>query len=383
MMKRWSVIFSLMIALLLLGMFSGGLRLAAAPADLEPGGVVVPLGERQAALRLAYRDSLAHLYDGGRLHWLATPDPVTGTAILPGQAQPGDFYLPPGENDREAYPYTAYPLQGTLPLSRAYALTPGEIAVMRSTVTVPMELEGGYVTAMWELPEIRQVLDGYLMDAIPYAVLTETQIAADLGDYDLLIIPAFRIENRDEIIAHLTATGALDALSAFVANGGALYAQGSGLEIAEAAGLLPEGAIDLEHPLRLLDEGGATHAGQLNILRPDSPLAYSWLDTNLYVLDDPTIAAVEGMEVIAELTNVDTGEGVGSAPAIFRYPVSEGAGEVIGVVGHPTDGLRRHQIPIFMDALLTALAGPVDFYGDAMIDLHAGTARGIDGCSVP
>ncbi len=351
---------SLVVLITLLMGLGVALALQAAPADLAPGGLVVPLGARQADVRAAYRLPLANLYAGGRLHRLAQSDALTGTALIPGPALPGDLYVPPGEGMTTPYPYTAFELAGTLPLSRAYALFPGRVAVLRSTVTVPVELDDGYAMAMWELADVRQALEGYLLNAVPYSVLTEADAAAQLSNYDLLIVPAFRTDARDAVLARLAETGALEAMAVFVNTGGALYAQGAGLWIAEQAGVLPEGAVDLDAPIQLLAEDAFANQGWLTVLQPDSPLAWSWLTSSLYILDDPTLIPNEGVEVIAELSNAEGG----AVPAIVR--AAYGAGQVIGVVGHPTDASRRAQLPLFMNALLTALSGRADFYGDAI-----------------
>ncbi|HQH37382.1 MAG TPA: hypothetical protein PLH19_02455 [Anaerolineae bacterium] len=359
-LKRLSLVVFIPLLLGLLLTFS----LSAAPADLEPGGVVIPLGARQADGRAAYRLPLARLYAGGRLHRLAQSDALTGTVLIPGPALPGDLYVPPGEGATPPYPYTAFELAGTLPLSRAYALFPGRVAVLRSTVTVPIEIDDGYVMAMWELADIRQVLEGYLLNAVPYTVLTEADAAASLADYDVLIIPAFRNDARDAVRDRLHETGALEAIAAFVNAGGTLYAQGSALWIAEQAGVLPEDiTVDLDTPIQLYAEDAFANQGRLTVVQPASPLAWSWLTTSLYILDDPVLRLSPtggGIDVIAELNNAVGG----AVPAIIR--VACGAGQVIGVVGHPTDATRRAQLPLFMDALLAALSGWADFYGDAI-----------------
>ncbi len=346
------------------------LKLGAAPADLEPGGSVIPLGGRQADLRAAYREPLAHLYSGGRVHRLWPESALSstvmlspaGTAIMPGVVNVGDLYLPPDEVPATfCASCTRHDLAGTQPISRAYALFPGRVAVLRSTVTVPVEMDDGYVMAMWELAPIRQVLDGYLLDAVPYTVLTEAEAAAELSAYDLLIVPSFRNDAREDVLARLAAHGALEAVAAFVKNGGTLYAQGSGLHIAEAAGVLPAGTVE-DMSLTLFPEDRTNNRGHLEILQSDSPLAWSWLTQSLYILDDPVLWADEGVEVIADITNVYGGP----YPAVIRYAPPAHQGEVIGVVGHPTDARHRNELPLFMNVLLMALSGRADFYGDAV-----------------
>jgi hypothetical protein len=332
---------------------------AVAPTDLEPGGLLVPLGTAQADLRAAYREPLALLYEGGRVHRVA------GDAeALPASLRPGDLYVPPGEaGDGFCATCTRTQLSGTLPLTRAYALFPGRVAVLRSTATVPIGEAGGEAVAMWELAEIRQALDGYLLGAVPYDVLTEDEVAAELTGYDLLIVPAFRSDAYDAVISLLSEGGALDAIRAFVARGGALYAQGTGLFVAQAAGVLPESVMNRDDRVTLLPPDDVANRGVMQVTQPASPLAYGWLTDTLYILDDPILWPDEGgeLKVIAELTNADWANPV---PAVVRYPY--GAGHLLGVVGHPTDPARRNELPLFVNALLLALSGPADVYGDAV-----------------
>ena len=199
------------------------------------------------------------------------------------------------------------------------------------------------------------------MNAVPYDVLTEDQIAAGLEDYDLLIVPSFRNDARDDVISRLGESG-MAAIANFVHAGGTLYAQGSGLHIAQTAGLLPAGTVSEYESLTLESADQANNRGQLEILQSDSPLAWSWLTHSLYILNDPVLHFDESatVDIVAQITNA-TG---GPYPAVFRAPY--GIGQVIGVVGHPTDTARRNELPLFMDALLLALSGNADFYGDAV-----------------
>jgi hypothetical protein len=65
---------------------------------------------------------------------------------------------------------------------------------------------------MWEIGEIRQLLDGYLSGAVPYDVLTESEAAEQLQNYDLLIIPSFRRDAREQVLSLLDESGALEAI---------------------------------------------------------------------------------------------------------------------------------------------------------------------------
>ncbi len=361
-MKSWRMLTVLLVAALTLGAFLH--FAAAAPPELEPGGVVVPLGPAQANLRAAYVESLREVYRGGRVRWLAHDGPLSDPLALAGVVQPGDLYLPPGEaSPNFCSACTRHELSGTLELSRAYALRPARVALFRSSATYSIGEEGEGV-AMWEYAVFRQLFDGYLRGAVPYVTLDEAGLIADLAGYDLLILPAFNREAQDAVLNLLGESGAASAIQDFVAGGGTVYAQGTGLIIAEAAGVLPPWSVDPYETISLLPPDDFANRGQLHLLQPESPLAPSWLTDTLYILDDPLIWPDEGgaIEVIAELANADYWGG--TVPAVIRG--SHGAGRVIGVVGHPTDSLRRNQVPLFMNALLMALSGRAEFHGDAV-----------------
>ena len=322
--------------------------------SVHPGDTVVPMGPAQADVRAAYRATLAHLYDGGRVHWAASF--VTPTV------RPGDFLVPGGLTTTASH----VDVTATLSLSRAYALKPGGVAVLRSTVVV--SAGDGQMVAMWELAQVRQLLDGYLWDSLPYVVLDEAAVASGgLAGMDLLVVPAIRADAVLSVTGALSDTGALAAIHDFVQAGGTLYAQSNGAYVAEAAGLLPEGTVDLDTPIEL-DAGSVPNTGQMAIQMPNSPLAWSWLTDTLYVLTDPVLHPSPDMEVVATLANA------GDVPAIVRaqapLPLAGGGGggegQIVLVAGHPTDEARRLQAPVFMDAVLLAFASRAELFGDAV-----------------
>ncbi len=355
-MKTWRIGITLVLALIALWALTIALAPArAAPGALTTGDAVVPLGERQNNRQGAYRAALSHLYAGGRVHWAASTHPVSPTV------RPGDLLFPAGEA-WNCLPYggcDGETLSGTAPFSRAYTLAPGRVALLRSSVTISTA-DGGQAIAMWEIAQIRQTLDGYLLNALPYDILTETQVAARVSGYDLLIIPAIRSDAVLSVTGALADAGALDAIRAWVENGGTLYVQGSGFWVADAAGLLPDGALTAQ-TVALTPPDDLDNRGRLQIVDTTSPLAWSWVTNTLYILDDPVLSPLPGIKVIATLINTTAPAPI---PAVVR--VSQGQGQVLGVIGHPTDPTRRLELPLFMDAVFSALTARGELWGDAI-----------------
>ncbi len=339
-MRSFRLALTLLIPVVALALLLVSLSLAA-PATSSTPDTFIPMGTAQANVQRAYLDVFVHLYGGGRVHWAASAlsDPVV---------RPGDFIIPGGLTT----PIIHTDVTVTLPLSRAYALHPGKVAVLRSTVVIT---DGqNQMVAMWELADVRQFLDGYLLNKLPYEILDETSIVTGLQTTDVLIIPTLRADALLTVTQSLSDSGALAAIKSFVENGGTLYAQSNGAVIAEAAGLLPAGTVDVSTPLHFTAEG------QLTVQQPDSPLTWSWITPTLYVLTEPTLHAADPMDVIATFADAN------DAPAIVRVPVGEGAGQVILVAGHPTDEAHRVQAPIILDAILSGLTSRVELTGDAI-----------------
>ncbi len=341
---RLSLIFAfplLILATLILAMSQPTQAAPAGQTVLLPGDTVIPMGPDQPDVRDAYRAAVGRFYGGGRVHWAAAPFDAFA---------PGAFIAPEAELTGD---YASFVFSDAPSVERAYALQPGRVALLRSTVR-----GAGGQAAAWELAYIRDALDVYLFGALPYDVLEESELNAQaLSGYELLIVPSVHLEMVDQIIAALDEAGALDAIAGFVRSGGTLYTQGNGAVVAEAAGLVPAGTVDVDQPIELPTD--TPNRGVLEITDPDSPLTYSWLTDTLYILTDPTLHPAPEHEVIATLSNAEPVD----TPALVRAEVD--AGQVIIQVGHPTDQSRRQQIPLFMDVVLAALSSKGELVGQA------------------
>ena len=328
--------------------FSLPLRAAHIKSDFPAGATLTPLGAGQPNdlyCRNAYKELWHALYyhDRPELAWTAVTATVNGADVAPGAVV--------GDLSGDFHRITA---SGPFSVPRAFALHPRKVALYYGTARDEYDQ-----LVVWEEGDWEQLFRVYLWceqsphagpDGCPYFdTLTETQIVSDLADYDLLILPAIRVGYAGEVIAALGEDG-LAAIRAFVLGGGFLYAQADGAAIAEAAGLLPPGTVDIE--TRVTDPD---NVGQLDVLLPDHPLAFSWLSNTTYVLNEPLITATAGLSVVA--TFADT-----SRPGSVAIGVAApGDGRVVLFNGHPSDDIAYH--PQALDALLWAMGERAGIYG--------------------
>ena len=339
------------VALLLVAV-SYPLRAAPARYDFSAGETLTPLGAGQSGdlqRRNAYKALWQALYhhDHPDLAWTAITATVNGADHDPGAvlgSLSGDFYQ-----------VTASSL---FSVPRSLALHPRQVALFYGTVRDEYDQ-----LVVWEEGDFEQLFRVYLWCEAPphsggdgegegcpyFDTLTETQIVADLADYDVLILPTIRIGYADEVIAALGSDG-LNSIRDFVEGGGFLYAQSDGAAIVEAAGLLPAGTVDPE--TRVTDPD---NAGQLDVLLPDHPLAFSWLSDATYVLNEPLVTATAGLTVVA--TFADTSQ-PGSVAIGVATP---GDGRVVLFNGHPSDDINYH--PQVLDALLWAMGERAGIHG--------------------
>ena len=325
---------------------------AVAAYPFPAGAPLVPMGTAQGApadpipLREAYKSLFQRVYDRGSVAWAASEFTAAGETYAAGTLI-APLY---------GYFTTIVPSQPyTVP--RSLALHPVKIALFYSSVRDEYDQ-----VVTWEEGDFEQLFRVYLWSEEYFDVITETQIASGaLDDYDVLILPTIRTGYTDEVLAALGDAGQ-QAIRDFVMNGGFLYAQGESCYLAEAVGLLPPGTVDLD--TRLTDED---NVGHLNVLVPESPLTFSWLDDSTYVLNEPllhmpggitgTLAFSGTVPIMQVASYVDTSH-PGSPAILYATP---GLGKVVLMSGHPSDKLDYH--PQVLDALLLAMGQRADLTG--------------------
>ena len=169
--------------------------------------------------------------------------------------------------------------------------------MLRSTVTVPVELDDGYVMAMWELADVRQVL------ALPAQCRTlhcahRRRRCRAVEQLRFAYHPRLP-QRRPRRFAvpctrRLAETGALNAIADFVHTGGRFT---QGLVQDRRTGRSAAGRHGQpDAPIQLWGRHPPTRAG-LTSCSLNPQCGWSWLTSSPYILDDPTLVPGEIMEV--------------------------------------------------------------------------------------
>ncbi|GAB4498800.1 MAG: hypothetical protein OHK0052_12720 [Anaerolineales bacterium] len=283
---------------------------------------------------LGVRSIFAHLQADKRLYLLADA-PFAGELLAPDDDWTGSGSV----------------FTSTQPFTSAWALRSVPVVVFRSSV---QDAQGQDVA--WEFGDVAQILLNEIH--LTHNVITETHILSGALDHaQILILPAFNKDYAAQVVSALTPTG-LAALRDFVTGGGTVYAQGTGAYLLEAAGLLPAGTVNLAAALNL--PPSANNLGVLQITQPDHRFTYNWQTNQMWLLNDPPVAANAPLTVIANYANT-----LGGAQPALLYGET-GQGRIIISVGHPTSPLYPNQHTIFFAALLTGMSERAELHGRAI-----------------
>jgi len=322
-----------------------------------PQSVIIPMGGQQAEtgspleldqLRNAYKAIFTHVKNGGGVAWTASnalpydgKNYMRGTFISEFSTGSGTTF----STQTAVGTLTGFDVVVSEPgvgmgkvlgVTKSYGLKPIKIAlfysVVKDTYGQPICWEEGYFERLFRM---------YLWDAQEFTVIDEIGIKGGaLGNYDMVIFPAVKRGYMADIKGSLTATG-LTNIRTFVENGGFLYSQGESNYIAEMAGLVGTGTVDLTNRVSISDS-----IGQLRIEDESSPVVFARLSEKMYVLDDPMLKAMSGQSTVAIYTNA------GNSPAIVV--AERNRGKVILMGGHPSD--KREYYPLALNPVLWAMS---------------------------
>jgi hypothetical protein len=313
------------------------------------GATLIPLGVDQSQLRHAYQDLFTAVYDGQPVAWTAVESVYGATNVL--SYPPGTLI---GLNGLSG-DYNSVTTDGSYTVARAHVLQPVRIAVFYSEVRDDADR-----VVTWEEATFETLFRVYLWGDY-FDTISETAIiSGTLANYDVLLLPSITIGYAGDVADRLGTAGRT-AIAEWVAAGGTLYAQGDGTYLAEAAGLVPPGTVDLDE--RLTDEAPFDNVAHLRVDDPGSSLTFSWLAPETYVLDDPVLSVSAGISVVATYTDT-THPGT---PAILYARHNDG--QVILTNAHPSS--RQSTYPLVLDVLLTAMSERCGLTGTAEQALSA------------
>ena len=305
---------------------------------------LVPLGTAQGApadplpLREAYKALFQHVYDWGEAAWSASDFTAGGSNY-----DRGTIMAP------ISGAFTTITTAASFDVDRSFALRPVKIALFYSNLRDEYDQ-----VVTWEEGDFEQLFRVYLWDEQYFATVNETDIISGVlssEGYDLLLLPTVRLGWADDVAAALGTTG-LTAIREWVEAGGFLYAQGEANYLIEAAGLVPDGTVDLA--TRVTD---ADNTAQVTFDDPGSPLVFSWLDSTVYVLNEPLLTIMTGTAAIASFGASETTK-PGSPAILYAHP---GYGEVVLMNAHPSD--LQDYYPQVLDAVLMAMAERAGIHG--------------------
>ncbi|MFH1859906.1 MAG: fibronectin type III domain-containing protein [bacterium] len=323
-----------------------------------PQSVIIPMGSQQAGtgslagldrLRNAYKAVFTHVKNGGNVAWtISNALPYDGKRYLQGTFI-SEFSSGSGttfSTSTAAGTLTGFTTVVTEPgvgmgqvlgVTKSYALKPVRIALFSSDIkdacNQPITWEEGY---FWRLFKM------YLWEAQEFTSVGEAGIKGGaLSNYDMIIFPAVKKGYMDEIKTAVGTTG-LNNIRSFVEAGGFLYSQGESNYIAEMAGLVGTGTVDLNNRVNISDS-----IGELRIEDASSPVVFARLSDTMYVLDDPMLVAKGTQTTVAIYTNISN-----SPPAIVAS--ERGLGKVILMGGHPAD--KREYYPLALNPVLWAMS---------------------------
>jgi hypothetical protein len=313
-------------------------------ADLYPANAdLIPLGPAQNELRHAYNAIFDRIYDGGELPYAAAAAPIAWSAIT--FTQGGGTYAPGTviAQDGLSGDFDQVAAGAGLDAARAHTLRPARVAFFYSSLR-----DANDQVVSWEEASFETIFRVYLWGVNHHDYfdpISEADIQAGaLANYDVLILPSVTMGYADEVNASLGAGGRA-AITAWVAAGGTLYAQGDGAYLVQSAGLLPPGTV---LNARLSDLAPYDNLATLKVADPLNALTFSWISDQTYILDDPVLAATQGVTVVAtyaETTHPGT-------PAILYRRVADG--EVIVTNAHPS--VRQSMYPMVMDVVFLAMS---------------------------
>ncbi len=333
--------FVLIVSLASMSSSAPALSHAAASDGLYPAGAaLIPMGNGQPQLRYAYQNLFSAVYAGKPVAWTAAASSYGGTSFPPGtmvalQGISGYF--------------TRITTDGTFTVTRAQVLRPARIAVFYSNVR-----DTAHQVVTWEEAAFETLFRVYLWGDYFHTISETAIISGALSNYDILILPSITIGYADEVAAALGVRGRA-AIAEWVRAGGTLYAQGDGCYLAEAAGLVPTGTVNLRE--RLTDRPPFDNIAHLRLDDADHPLTFSWLAPETYILDDPVLTAADDLTVVATYTDTTKP----NTPAILF--ARRGAGQVILTNAHPSD--RQATYPLVFAALFMGMSERAGLTGAA------------------
>jgi hypothetical protein len=296
---------------------------------------IIPMGNDQASIREAYKSIFLRVAQNNELQWSTAAADYEGTTY-----EAGTFL----SRSPMSGSFTRVRTTDTFEVPEAYALQKRNIYLFNSKL---MDSRGQPIT--WEYLYFQSLFETYLWGNYLIPVNELGIGAGTVSAPNILIIPSIASEFVEDVKNELGPSG-LTAIKTFVDNGGTLISQGDSCWLAEAAGCVPKGTVQLTKRVTAID-----NSATLEIVDANSPLTFSWLGNEIYMLDDPLLTESVTGSAVARYSGGVPSDIIGT-PAILSFKT--GKGKVVLTAGHPSE--QSDQFPLVLDAVLFGYAESAD-----------------------
>jgi hypothetical protein len=296
---------------------------------------IIPMGNDQASVREAYKSIFLRVAQNKELQWSTAEADYDGTTY-----EAGTFL----SRSPISGSFTRIKTTDTFEVPEAYALQKRNIYIFNSKLT---DARGQPIT--WEYLYFQSLFETYLWGNYLTPVNELGIGAGTVTAPNILIIPSIASQFVEAVKSELGPSG-LTAIATFVDNGGTLIAQGDSCWLAEAAGLVPQGTVLMSERVT-----ANNNSATLEIVDAKSPLTFSWLENEIYILDDPLFTESITGSAVARYSGGVPSDIIGS-PAILSFKT--GKGKIVLTAGHPSE--QSEQFPMVLDAVLYGYAESAD-----------------------
>ncbi|MCX6153840.1 MAG: hypothetical protein NT007_06760 [Candidatus Kapabacteria bacterium] len=303
------------------------------------GGVIIPTDSNQKDFSKVYKFLLNQSSVDYRFAWQSLD-----TTLFPKYGDYSVYWIASGQNRGSfvypdaipatystisSIPYSNYDWQGQEHYSVQFKAYNNSVAIFRSS------LKANNSTVSFEAVFFKNLFDSYLLNNLPYYVNEKDIDTSNLNwGTSLLIIPAFTVYGLDSRYyidsIFKSCPGLKPRLTAFLASGGTIYAEGNAVYFIEKLGYLAPGAVNFEKQFEPDDINGNL---RISTISSNHPVSFSPISAgNIIYSSSVPVVSDPKIDVIAAATSNEN-------PVVFTLNgANAGGGRIICNMALPTVG---------------------------------------------